>query len=212
MASSRFTRAVGDRVQMVGDDLLVTDADRLRDAAARGGGKCVLLKPNQRGTLTEALDAWTGREGRRLRRRSSRRGRARPRTSPSSISPWAGAPGNSRSAVQRAASAWRNGTKCCASRRRSAARPVSPAARCSALAPLNVVFHYAAGSDLARRLDALPGLRVTVCPEDDDAGFRAAMADAEVLWHVLKPCTATGHRRRTETAADPEDRRRREHD
>jgi enolase len=52
-----FTRAVGDRIQIVGDDLFVTDADRLRDAAAREGGNCVLLKPNQRGTLTEALDA-----------------------------------------------------------------------------------------------------------------------------------------------------------
>ena len=52
-----FTQAVGDRVQIVGDDLFVTDADRLRDAEARGGGNCVLLKPNQRGTLTETLDA-----------------------------------------------------------------------------------------------------------------------------------------------------------
>jgi phosphoglycerate dehydrogenase-like enzyme len=55
---------------------------------------------------------------------------------------------------------------------------------------MKVVFHYAAGPDLAARLGALPGLRVTVCPEADDAGFLAAMADAEVLWHVLKPCTA----------------------
>jgi phosphoglycerate dehydrogenase-like enzyme len=55
---------------------------------------------------------------------------------------------------------------------------------------VKVVFHYAAGPDLAARLGALPGLRVTVCPEADDAGFLAAMADAEVLWHVLKPCTA----------------------
>ncbi len=52
-----FTKAVGDKVQIVGDDLFVTDADRLRDAAARGAGNCVLLKPNQRGTLTETLDA-----------------------------------------------------------------------------------------------------------------------------------------------------------
>jgi phosphoglycerate dehydrogenase-like enzyme len=55
---------------------------------------------------------------------------------------------------------------------------------------VKVVFHYAAGPDLAARLAALSGLRVTVCPEPDDAGFLAAMADAEVLWHVLKPCTA----------------------
>jgi enolase len=55
----RFTEAVGDRVQVVGDDLLVTDAARVRRAAARGAGNCVLLKPNQRGTLTETLAAWT---------------------------------------------------------------------------------------------------------------------------------------------------------
>jgi phosphoglycerate dehydrogenase-like enzyme len=55
---------------------------------------------------------------------------------------------------------------------------------------VKVVFHYAAGPDLAARLAALPGLRVTVCPEADDAGFLAAIADAEVLWHALKPCTA----------------------
>jgi len=55
---------------------------------------------------------------------------------------------------------------------------------------VKVVFHYAAGPDLRARLAALPGLRVTVCPEADDAGFLAAMADAEVLWHVLKRCTA----------------------
>ncbi len=55
---------------------------------------------------------------------------------------------------------------------------------------MKVVFHYAAGPDLTVRLDALPGLQVTVCPEGDDVGFLAAMADAEVLWHVLKPCSA----------------------
>jgi enolase len=52
-----FTRAVGDKVQIVGDDFLVSDADRLRDAAAKGAANTVLLKPNQRGTLTEAYDA-----------------------------------------------------------------------------------------------------------------------------------------------------------
>jgi enolase len=52
-----FTRAVGDKVQIVGDDFLVSDADRLRDAAAKGAANTVLLKPNQRGTLTETYDA-----------------------------------------------------------------------------------------------------------------------------------------------------------
>jgi enolase len=52
-----FTRAAGDKVQIVGDDFLVSDADRLRDAAAAGAANTVLLKPNQRGTLTETYDA-----------------------------------------------------------------------------------------------------------------------------------------------------------
>ena len=53
-----FTRAVGDRVQIVGDDFLVSDAARVRDASARGAANTVLLKPNQRGTLTETRAAW----------------------------------------------------------------------------------------------------------------------------------------------------------
>jgi enolase len=55
-----FTRAVGDRVQVVGDDYLVTNAQRVRNAAQQGACNCVLVKPNQAGTVTEtraALDA-----------------------------------------------------------------------------------------------------------------------------------------------------------
>ena len=55
---------------------------------------------------------------------------------------------------------------------------------------MKVVFHYAAGPELASRLAALEGLEVAVCPEVDDARFAALMAEAEVLWHVLKPVTA----------------------
>jgi enolase len=53
-----FTRAVGSRVQVVGDDFLVSDAARVKEAALRHAGNTVLLKPNQRGTLTETLDCW----------------------------------------------------------------------------------------------------------------------------------------------------------
>jgi enolase len=52
-----FSRAVGNKVQIVGDDFLVSDADRLRDAAEKKAANTVLLKPNQRGTLTETFDA-----------------------------------------------------------------------------------------------------------------------------------------------------------
>jgi enolase len=60
---ARFTRAVGDRVQVVGDDFLVTNAARVAAAAARGACNAVLVKPNQAGTVTEAkaaLDAARG--------------------------------------------------------------------------------------------------------------------------------------------------------
>jgi len=55
---ARFTRAAGRRVQIVGDDFLVSDAHLVRDAAAGGAANAVLLKPNQRGTLSETLEAW----------------------------------------------------------------------------------------------------------------------------------------------------------
>lgn len=55
-----FTRAYGDRCQVIGDDFLVTNADRVRKAASDGAATAVLIKPNQAGTVTEtraALDA-----------------------------------------------------------------------------------------------------------------------------------------------------------
>lgn len=57
---ARFTAAVGGDVQIVGDDFLVTNAERVRWAAERGACNAVLLKPNQAGTISEtraALDA-----------------------------------------------------------------------------------------------------------------------------------------------------------
>jgi len=53
-----FTRRFGQRVQVVGDDFLVTDAERVRAAAQAGTCNAVLVKPNQRGTLSETLAAW----------------------------------------------------------------------------------------------------------------------------------------------------------
>ena len=53
-----FTAAVGKNVQIVGDDFLVSEASRVRAAAKIGAANTVLLKPNQRGTITETLDAW----------------------------------------------------------------------------------------------------------------------------------------------------------
>ena len=55
----RFTRAFGARVQVVGDDFLVTDAARVRQAAASKAVTAALIKPNQAGTLTETQAALT---------------------------------------------------------------------------------------------------------------------------------------------------------
>lgn len=57
-AFARFTRAVGHKLQVVGDDFLVSDEALLRQAALAGAANAVLLKPNQRGTLTETLQCW----------------------------------------------------------------------------------------------------------------------------------------------------------
>ena len=54
----RFTRAAGQRVQIVGDDFLVSHAPLVQAAAAQGAANAVLLKPNQRGTLSEVQQAW----------------------------------------------------------------------------------------------------------------------------------------------------------
>ena len=53
----RFTQAFGARVQVVGDDFLVTDAERVRQATASAAVTTVLIKPNQAGTLTETQAA-----------------------------------------------------------------------------------------------------------------------------------------------------------
>lgn len=55
---------------------------------------------------------------------------------------------------------------------------------------MNVIFHFAAGRDLATRLGAIPGISVSICPEADDARLARLLPEADVLWHVLKPCTA----------------------
>lgn len=52
-----MTDALGDKVQLVGDDLFVTNTDRLAEGIKKGIGNSILIKVNQIGTLTETLDA-----------------------------------------------------------------------------------------------------------------------------------------------------------
>lgn len=52
-----LTAAIGDRVQLVGDDLFVTNTERLARGIEGGAGNAILIKVNQIGTLTETLAA-----------------------------------------------------------------------------------------------------------------------------------------------------------
>ena len=52
-----ITKQLGDQVQLVGDDLFVTNPVRLADGIAQGAANALLVKVNQIGTLTETLDA-----------------------------------------------------------------------------------------------------------------------------------------------------------
>ena len=52
-----LAQRLGDNVQLVGDDLLVTNTARLSRGIEEGAGNSILIKVNQIGTLTETLDA-----------------------------------------------------------------------------------------------------------------------------------------------------------
>jgi enolase len=54
---SLLTQRLGRKIQLVGDDLFVTNTKILREGIARGVANSILIKPNQIGTLTETLAA-----------------------------------------------------------------------------------------------------------------------------------------------------------
>ncbi|GGC43314.1 enolase [Haloferax sulfurifontis] len=54
---AELTERVGDRTLICGDDLFVTNVDRLQDGIDVGAANSILIKPNQIGTLTDAFDA-----------------------------------------------------------------------------------------------------------------------------------------------------------
>ena len=53
----KLTKAIGNKVQIVGDDLFVTNTERLKKGIELGAGNSILIKLNQIGSLTETLDA-----------------------------------------------------------------------------------------------------------------------------------------------------------
>ena len=53
----QLTDRIGDKVQLVGDDLFVTNTEILSKGIEQGIGNSILIKVNQIGTLTETFDA-----------------------------------------------------------------------------------------------------------------------------------------------------------
>ena len=52
-----LTQKLGDRLQLVGDDIFVTNVERIRRGVSEGVANAVLIKPNQIGTLSETIEA-----------------------------------------------------------------------------------------------------------------------------------------------------------
>lgn len=55
----RLTKALGEKIMLVGDDLFVTNEDRLNKGISLGVGNAILIKPNQIGTLSETMNVIT---------------------------------------------------------------------------------------------------------------------------------------------------------
>ncbi|MDZ7826738.1 MAG: hypothetical protein U5R48_12805 [Gammaproteobacteria bacterium] len=83
-----LTERLGDRVQLVGDDLFVTNTRILRQGIDAGVANSILIKFNQIGSLTETLDAIAMAARGRLHRGHLAIAPARPRTPPSPTWPW----------------------------------------------------------------------------------------------------------------------------
>ena len=116
-----LTDKLGDKVQLVGDDLFVTNTERLKEGIEKGVGNSILVKVNQIGTLTETLDAIkTAREAGYSAVMSHRSGE----TEDVTIADLAVATGCGQiktGAPSRGRIAWRSTTSSCVSRKRSAA-------------------------------------------------------------------------------------------
>ena len=105
-----LTERIGATIQLVGDDLFVTNPARLSDGIERGLANSLLVKVNQIGTLSETLDAVDIAHARGLHLGDESTARARPRTRPLPISRSRPIAGRSRPARWRARTGWRSTT------------------------------------------------------------------------------------------------------
>lgn len=92
---AKLTKALGERVQLVGDDLFVTNPAILKEGIEKGVANSILIKVNQIGTLTETFEAIETAK-RAATPPSFRTARAKPKTARSPTSPSASTPVRSR--------------------------------------------------------------------------------------------------------------------
>ncbi len=116
-----LTDKLGKKVQLVGDDLFVTNPAIFREGIDKGIANAILIKVNQIGTLTETLEAIAMARRGELRGGRSRIAPAKPKTRRSPTSRSRRRRRRSRPARCAAPIASPSTTSCCASRKRSAA-------------------------------------------------------------------------------------------
>ena len=121
-----LTERLGDKCQLVGDDLFVTNVERLQRGIDEGIANSILIKVNQIGTLTETIDAINLAHRNGYTSITSHRSGE---TEDATIADLAVAcaPARSRPARPRAATAWPSTTSCCGSKSNSATPPSTAA-------------------------------------------------------------------------------------
>ena len=123
----KLTKAIGDRCQLVGDDLFVTNVKYLQKGIEMGAGNSILIKVNQIGSLTETLDAieMAHRHGYTTVTSHRSGDPVRPRTPPSPTSPSLPTAARSRPVPCPVPTVSPSTTASCASRSNSATRPAT---------------------------------------------------------------------------------------
>jgi len=126
-----LTEALGEKIQLVGDDLFVTSSKRLEAGIADGVANSILIKLNQVGSVSETMDTIELAKTTATRRSFPPLGETR--TLSSQTSPWPQTPARSRPALRAAPTGLPSTISSCGSRANSKGRPSSLAASCSRL-------------------------------------------------------------------------------
>jgi hypothetical protein len=185
---SALTQRIGNQIQLVGDDLFVTNTQRLKRGIENGVANAILIKVNQIGTLTETFAAIRmAREAGYAAVMSHRSGEPTWR--------WPPAAARSRPAPRRGPIAWPSTTSCCGSRRRWARRPATPGGRRSGRSdpPRRRAPYVAAGRNGAASNEGRKGCRPPAPPPQRLAAIPARLRASDRGWsRGRRSCASAG--------------------